>query len=76
MKKGGGRQYPGVTIMKSFYNHMSDPYDAKKDMTREEYAKHMSILRSREGPFRTNKKEAYTFQEDFEVYGEDGCLIK
>lgn len=28
LKKGGGRQYPGVTIMKSFYNHMVDEYDA------------------------------------------------
>jgi len=33
-------------------------------------------LKSRETPFRTNKKEAYTFEEDFEVFGQDGNLIK
>ena len=65
-KRGGGRNCPGNTIEKKFYDFMQDEYDLKKDMARADQASHKK--RQGAAPWATNKQGAYTFDNDQEVF--------
>lgn len=60
---------PGTLLQKQNYEHMTDEYDRKKDLDREERRYRRSL--DLDKPFRNTVKGKNTFGNDLDEYGED-----
>ena len=68
-KKGNPATCPGVLLQKEYYDHIKDPYDARKELLKKEREEHHRKMQ--EKPFNGTVHGNKTFANVLEVYGED-----